>query len=171
MKTRRSSAAAVLEFTAREREREGKRESEDAMRRNVEKEREKRVKWKQENERKKEEIQGKGKEGGASIKPNGLELFAPRPTAHKHIHTHTYTHSFTHTRTYSHSLPRGVMAHACSQADRQKEINRALGLECVCEWVSAMCKRHAGGSVCHASGGAMLAGVEGAVCECACAHG
>lgn len=103
----------------------------------------KRVKWKQENERKKEGIEGKGKEGGATIKPNGLELFAPRPTAHKHTHmhahththslTHSITHSHTHTCTYSHSLPQGAMAHACLQADRQEEINRALGLVCVCE--------------------------------------
>lgn len=47
MKTRRSSAAAVLEFTARERESEdgkGKRENEDAAERNVEEKRDNRVK-------------------------------------------------------------------------------------------------------------------------------
>jgi len=83
------------------------------------------VKGKGKNERNKEGNQGKGKEGGATIKPNGLKLFAPRPTAHKHTHTHT--------RTYSHSPPQGAMAHARLQADRQQEINRALGLVCVCE--------------------------------------
>ena len=123
MKTRRSSTAAVLDFTASEGEEE-ERESEDAMRRNVEKERDERVKWKRE----KEGIQGKGIEGGATIKPNGLKLFAPRPSAHNHPHSLTHIRTHTHT----HSLPQGAMAHVCSQADRQEEINRALGPVCVC---------------------------------------
>lgn len=95
MKTRRSSAAAaVLEFTARERESKdgkGKRENEDAAERNVEEKRDNRVKWRRENGRERERIWDEGKEGGATIKPNRLELFDPHPTAHKHTHTHTHT--------------------------------------------------------------------------------
>lgn len=125
MKTRRSSAAAVLEFTARERESKdgkGKRENEDAAERNVEEKRDNRVKWRRENGRERERIWDEGKEGGATIKPNRLELFDPHPTAHKHTHTHTYT--------YYHCLPQGAMVRARSQADRQ-EINRALGRVCM----------------------------------------
>lgn len=82
MKTRRSTANVLLDFTPRQRE----RRCEDAMQRFVEM-RDNNIKWKQENERKKEETYSKGKGGGAKIKPNGLKPFAP--TALK-ASTHTH---------------------------------------------------------------------------------
>lgn len=112
MKTRRSSAAAVLEFTARERESKdgkGKRENEDAAERNVEEKRDNRVKWRRENGRERERIWDEGKEGGATIKPNRLELFDPHPTAHKHTHTHIHILS----------LPASGSHGACTFAGRQ----------------------------------------------------
>lgn len=122
MKTRRSSAAAaVLEFTARERESKdgkGKRENEDAAERNVEEKRDNRVKWRRENGRERERIWDEGKEGGATIKPNRLELFDPHPTAHKHTHTHTHT------------ITACLREPWCVHVRRQ-EINRALGRVCM----------------------------------------
>lgn len=66
MKTRRSTANFLLDFTPRQRE----RRCEDVMQRFVEM-RDNNIKWKQKNERKKEETYGKGK--GVEQKLNQMD--------------------------------------------------------------------------------------------------
>lgn len=170
MKTRRSSAAAVLEFTAREREEERERvkmQCEEMLRRRG-------MRGWNGSERmrgRRRGFEAKGKREERQLNQMGWSFLPPAPL-HTITHTHWHTHMDTHTHGHTHLLSQLASGShgACTLAGRQAGGDQSCSGTSVCMCVSAMCSRHADGGLCHASGGAMLAGVEGAVCVCACVH-